>query len=375
MTFKLMPFVTFIREDKDDNRPEAHYKFKMKNIAIGNITKLDKDVNDPENYDTYETSDINQDVLAESILGKNKTLDGVKTIYFDDSCKVPRFKLGELCGKTGIKVIRDRDKADAVIYGNKFVTELFKTENVSSFNYKADFIKQAKKIKNNYNLNSEIIPLIETCSSDIIFTDSWHNEGTDKLHVQKKCKTDADPSFSLYYTEIRDESKYLLTKKNNLIHQDIILENLSNIVIDEDMFISINNMFASVDHSNHSLAMEIMSNTAYKKSIVYLLELVRRYRSEIDNVSEKNNISFKALTEYLQFNSSSIDTLIDVVIKKNTLTEFNYNRILKFILEEENKNLENNTSNWRILSVDLSPEQKAKIIWDKKEEPILTETL
>jgi hypothetical protein len=149
MNFKLMPFVTFNDVDTDrDVRPEAHYTFEMKSIAMDTIIMTEKDKDDPENFDTYATDKTaNTRELAESILKGPATLDGIKTIHFDDTCKVPRFKLGEICGKKGIKVIRDRDKADAVIYGHKFTDSLFEMESAGSFNYKAAFIAQAKGLR------------------------------------------------------------------------------------------------------------------------------------------------------------------------------------------------------------------------------------
>ena len=382
MNFKLMPFVTF--NDKDDERevrPEAHYTFEMKSIAMGAITQSDKDVDDPENYDTYTTDDgdLNNRELAESLLKGPTTLDGIKTIHFDDTCKVPRFKLGEICGKKGIKVIRDRDKADAIIYGHKFTDSLFETESAGCFNYKADFIAQAKRVKAKRNLITEIIPLVEACESDIILLDDYDlgNGKDNRLCVQKSRKSDNDVEFDLSYTQVADTSKYLVvTEKQNMIHQDVVLEQLSSIVMDEEMFVSVNNMLDSEDASNHIVAMEVMSNTAYRKSIVYLLELMRRYHGTIEHIHESKNISFRALREYLQFDGqNSMDDLVYTIIEKNALTESNYKRILQFIMEDEAKNTEENEGRWKITSVDLCPEEKAKIIWDKKEELILTEAL
>jgi len=161
-----------------------------------------------------------------------------------------------------------------------------------------------------------------------------------------------------------------------MIHQDVILEQLSSVVMDKDMFISVDKMLESKDDSNHIVAMEVMSNTAYKSSIVYLLELMRRHWDVIDQIHEKSNISFRALREYLQFEGNlDMDLLIDKIIEKNALTETNYKRILQFIMEDEANTTEDNAGRWIITNVDLHPEQKAKVIWDKKEELILTEAL
>lgn len=381
--FKLIPVVTFHEKNSDrDKKPEAHYTFEIKNIVISPIIMADRQEED-DTYDSYIMDDTtildSNELLDEVSTHVKNDLSGVKTIYFDDTCKVPRFKLGEICGTHGIKVVRERDKADAVIYGNKFTESIFTTTSADSFNYKEDFIAQARKVKCKRNL-AEIIPLVEACESDIVLLEN-KDEGNgvyeDRLCIQKRIKTDDGPAFDIDYTEISDESKYLLlTGKNNLIYQDVILEQLSSIVMDEDMFKSVNNMFESKDESNHTVAMEVMSNTAYRKSIVYLLELMRRHHNIIDLVYEKRHISFKALREYLQFDDSSeMDELIDVVITKKALTESNYKLILKLIIENEFKSTEDNKGRWVITSVDLAPEQKSKVIWDKKEELILTEAL
>jgi hypothetical protein len=387
MNFKPMPFVIFHEKDDDreEGNKEAHYTFEWKSIVIGPIEEPARDEND--NYDTYSVNNDNipdNDELLQELVKTKKDLSGVKTIHFDDTCKVPRFKLGEICGKQGIRVIRDRDKADAVIYGNNFTKSIFDNVSADAFNYKADFIAQAKKVKCKRNLITEIIPLVEACESDIILLDSYDGANGSsgcKLRVKKRIKTDDEPSFDLDYTVISDESKYvMITEKNNLIHQDVILENLSSIVMDEAMHKSVCSMFDSKDASNHLVGMEIMSNTAYRKSLVYLLDLMRKYwAGVIDKIHEKKNISFKAFREYIDYNPSynerSFDELIDSVISKNALTESNYKLILKLMLEQEHESMKEDNNRWVITSLDLAPEQKAKVIWNKVEQLTLTEAL
>lgn len=377
MNFKLVPVVTFHEKDGDK---EAHYTFEMKNVAMEAIEKQVRDEDDPSDY--YVTKEGRQDrrTLAEGVLKGGDNLDGVKTIYFDDTCRVPRFKLGELCGKQGIKVIRDRDKADAVIYGSKFTETLFSNRTFDSFNYKADLIVQAKKVKAKRNLITEILPLVEACESDVIFLDGYRDNANGnecKLSVQKTDKKDEAPSFDIDYIEVADESKYLLaTQKSNMIHQDVILEQLSSIVMDEPMYRSVCSMFESPDTSNHLVAMEVMSNTAYRKSIVYILNLMRKYyQVAIKNVHAKSNISFKALREYLEYEPNyqerSLDAIVNKIVEKNALSESNYKLILKLIMEEEKESMTSDDNRWVITSVDLHPDIKANIIWDKKEETVI----
>lgn len=389
MNFKKVPFITFNAKNEDrepgDGPKEAHYKFELKDIVMGPIVEQPRDEDD--SCDQYYTEDADvpdNDVLLQELANTKKDLTGVKSIHFDDSCKVPRFKLGEICGKQGIKVIRDRDKADAVIYGNDFTKSIFNNTSAGAFNYKDDFIKQAKKVKCKRNLITEIIPQLQAFDCDIVLLDDYDlgNGQENRLCVQKRIKSDSEASFDICYTEVSDESKYLmLTGNNNLIHQDVILEGLSSIIMDEEMHKSVCSMFESANTSDHIVAMEVMSNTAYRTSIVYLLDLMRRYYgSRMHQIHEKKNISFKAFREYINYEPShterSFDELIDVVIAKNALTESNYKLILKLLLEEEHKYMkEEDDARWVINSIDLAPEIKAKVIWDKKEELTLTEAL
>jgi len=378
MTFKEVPFIEFFEKGDDEDRLEAHYKCKIRKIAVDDDIKYERD-EDEDDYDSY-TLECKDDKPSLNLNKTIKDLINAKTIHFDGSCRVPRFKLGEICTKMGIKIIRDRDKADIIIYGNNYLNNLTITEWGDGFNYKEAFIAQAKKIKKKYNLITEVLPMVEACNSNIVMFENGSDYAPlDKLVIQKTKKKDSDIEFNLSYEIIEDEEKYkYLIGDNNLLHQDVILENLSSIVIDEQMYRSICAMFESPSKENHIVAMELMSNTAYKTSLVYLLNLIRKYHGTIFEISEKRHISFKALTEYLNFipnDQRSLDELIDKVIERKVLTEDNYKLILQFILEEEAKSMKEDDSKWRITNVDLAPEIKAQVIWNKKEEPILEEAL
>ena len=86
-------------------------------------------------------------------------------------------------------------------------------------------------------------------------------------------------------------------------------------VIDRDMFEHIREMFNSSDKDNHVLAMEIMANSKYTDSLIYLELLFYYYSSRIMDTHTKSHVNFKSLVSYLGKDMRSLSTNIDEVTK------------------------------------------------------------
>jgi hypothetical protein len=82
-------------------------------------------------------------------------------------------------------------------------------------------------------------------------------------------------------------------------------------VIDEDMYVHLGEMFKSSDTDNHVLAMEIMANSKYTESLIYLELLFHDYAHRIMDIHTKNHVNFKSLVSYLGKNMRSLNTDID----------------------------------------------------------------
>ena len=79
------------------------------------------------------------------------------------------------------------------------------------------------------------------------------------------------------------------------------------------MYKHISEMFSSSDDDNHVLAMEIMANSKYTESLIYLELLFHYYSHNIYASNTKNHVNFKSLLSYLNKNKNNPNTDIDAI--------------------------------------------------------------
>lgn len=78
-------------------------------------------------------------------------------------------------------------------------------------------------------------------------------------------------------------------------------------------------MFKSSDKDNHIMAMEIMANSNYVESALYLLMLLEEYGHRIADCNTKNHVNFKSMVSYFGLRVRDVDNLDpDDVSKKLT---------------------------------------------------------
>ena len=83
-------------------------------------------------------------------------------------------------------------------------------------------------------------------------------------------------------------------------------------------------MFDSSDTENHTVAMELMSNSQYRESLYYLELLFYKYYNQMYTNYSKNHVNFKSLLSYLGKSSRSFHTdindIMDSLVKKKEIT-------------------------------------------------------
>ena len=96
-------------------------------------------------------------------------------------------------------------------------------------------------------------------------------------------------------------------------------------LIDEVVYEQLSQMFKSSDLDNTVIAMEIMANSKFKESLLYIHLLFKEYHQSIAESHTKNHVNFKALLSYLGKDNysleSKLDTIVDSLILKGVLTE------------------------------------------------------
>jgi hypothetical protein len=105
--------------------------------------------------------------------------------------------------------------------------------------------------------------------------------------------------------------------------------------IDEAMYKHLSEMLESSDTDNHVLAMEIMANSKYVESLIYLELLFYKYSYNISMSKTKTHVNFKSLISYLDKQPNSLDTDIDDIAKslisKDQFTEDKINIIMRYL--------------------------------------------
>lgn len=247
------------------------------------------------------------------------SLDEKDKLYFAKGVTIPRIKLKDLFAEKKIKSIRDFKEADKVIISKRTASKLFK--NSWSRVYKTKFILK-------------LIELLKTL--DYYFNEDNLDEFTESLEFYENDYVECNYLNNLYTLALKfdiinkfnekvyddmlshnsDSWKYLYTLVDNddinfynfLIDQPVLysekgLLKLINgeeaVVINENMYNSISDMFKSSDNDNTTLAIEILANSNYDESIAYILLALRNYGPKISDSRSKNYVNFKSLLAYL----------------------------------------------------------------------------
>ena len=151
-------------------------------------------------------------------------------------------------------------------------------------------------------------------------------------------------SSNLVFLDYNNIDVFNAIKSKKLIDQNAILTLINgddSTTIDLDTYQNLRNMFKSSDNDNHLMAMEIMANSNYNKSRLFLEMLFFHHQSEIESCKSKNHVNFKSLKNYLNKDNwwnRHVDTIIANLGEDGQLTK----EALNFILEDQKDYFKNN---------------------------------
>jgi hypothetical protein len=265
-------------------------------------------------------------------------------IYFLPAVNVPRIKFKNVCVEYGVKNIRDIEQAN-VIFGSK--KSLYEMTD-SCWKYKCptknfiDFFELVKDKMDDYDVEKTNTAL-EFYTNEFIAID-YHLAECIQKHFQfsnhydyysNKMVTVKDQYKDLFLTildkEILDESSVI-----NVLNGEDATE------IDKVMFDHISDMFNSSDTDNHVLAMEIMANSKYVESLIYLELLFYKHSNTIYQTHSKNHVNFKSLISYLGKDKSYLDTSMDKIVDslrdKDQLTPDKLDILLSYAAKDIQRN-------------------------------------
>lgn len=260
-------------------------------------------------------------------------------IYFLPEVSVPRVKFKNVCVEYGIKTVRDITQAN-VFFGCSKSTH-YMTNNKWDYKLPTSDFKAFIEVLN-HRLDGHTKDKIETAlefydNDDVAI--SWNimnNIGgalpshNGSKYSQRLVTIDED---------FREEYEHL--KSITIYDESIVIDILNGedaTVINKEMYEHLSEMFRSSDTDNHVLAMEIMANSKYTESLIYLELLFNAYASKIMDIHSKNHVNFKSLVSYLDKNMrylhTDIDDIVDSLVNKSQFTVDKLEIIMEYLSEE-----------------------------------------
>ena len=317
-------------------------------VENNRLTEVDIKIETTNYFDpSIDTFNINQNGYT--------PMKGDK-LYFLPGVNIPRIKLKDLATKFGIRTVRDVSEA-TILFGSS------KTKDKMTgytWKYKIPttlvqlFFETYKNDMDDYQF-SKIDNALEFYTEEYILTDwSTARNFTDNDLPQWNSYS-AQPQYVDYHSKSRSSSEhvhevnkeyihlYELIKGREIIDESCLLDQLNGddaVIIDADMFTQLTTMFNSSDDDNHILAMEILANSKYKESLLYIEMLFKNHSYTIGQSNTKNHVNFKSLLSYLGKNNRYIDTNLDDImeslISKKVLTKDKVDILLENYAEEIN---------------------------------------
>lgn len=295
-------------------------------------------------------------------------------IWFYPGCDIPRFKVKQFCMNNNVSIVKTKDRSTVRFMGQETVNQTRFHDDLYYMGKDA-FLTWLDSVM--CNAYMQMRDDIAKCPSDIVYIDhsAYRDFCDEELFAEKIMLPEGIdlPSTEVYRFATPESYQQLVDMISDpgLYYQDDMLSLLNTgIVIDEDMYKRMHELFKSSDADNTRLAMEAMANCDFQKSAVYLLLLMQKYGTKIYNSGTKHHVNFKSLIKYFQIkniNSISVDDMIDSLRHQKLLSLSNLNYLMPMALNRLRENGE--MKNIKIKDLELSSEAEkavAENILDKQ---------
>jgi hypothetical protein len=312
------------------------------------------------NGDWYDNHDINSLSFRFDIdtkicdfdnVNDNKIFNTVSTgyiptlndkLYFAKGVNIPRVKLKNLAKDYKIKSTTNLADATAIFVSensnSKYTTcqWTYTVDTVEFKQYFEDYL--ALNLGDDY-YNQKVIDALEFYTEESIGV-SYNTRGfLESSHIPFRLTSGTSYSSKRYNT-IQDEYLSAYHEINNstlpVYDESELLKHLNGneaLGIDSDMYDSLCEMFNSSDTDNHTMAMEIMANSNFENSVLYLSLLFYSYSGQMQQCRSKGHVNFKSLLSLMTLPSSyfrmNIDDVMDKLKKHKQLTKENVDIVLK----------------------------------------------
>lgn len=294
--------------------------------------------------------------------------------YFLPGVSVPRVKLKDLSADYGIKSTRNLEDATHIFASKHTIDKV--SDSIWTYRIPTESInKLYKHIKEHPDVDNYYCEKLET---------ALLNNECDHVYLDYSTASIFRNCEGEIFEEIREEenvsnllksSNYIYTINDSFVDEILEINTLSlpilneselltyingedATVIDEEVYMQLENMFKSSDEDNTVLAMEIMANCNYVDSLLYLELLFKEHSYCMERSRTKNHVNFKSLLAFLNKNKNHMDTEIDQIVHSlkgyGVLTIDKLNYILNKYSHEINHH--GSTSIFKVKTITLNEE-------------------
>jgi hypothetical protein len=292
-------------------------------------------------------------------------------LYFLPGVNIPRVKLKDLMVTYNISSVRSINDAN-VVFGGKGTNGKLVDSSWEYMLKTVDFKECIEAIKpsiDSYYYDKLATALEFYTLEDIIMPWNSYRFFTNdaiwdyKNYVQNPGAVAKASGSNSYFNVVANGYVDMLSTAMSIevINEASLISQLNGddaITIDFTVFEKLSDMFRSSDADNYVLAMEIMANSNYAESLLYLEILFKEYGSIMQQNNTKNHVNFKSLLSYLNKGrydfESNINSIVQSLINKQVLTV----ESLKILMERYSSEIEygGNKEFFKVKSITLSDE-------------------
>lgn len=334
----------------------------FKNGKIGNITI---DIDEHGHIYKYDHEELSKIKIKQTY-----SPNPGEILYIGPGCNIPRIKLKDLLLNNVAKTTNDITKATSI-----FIDEHFSKITTHDWFYYAhkqgilQFCELAEKAE---YLDEEELFYIKNLLKDLSDKDeiainhgfaSELSQRTDPIYngvnIIHACERFSN-HINIIVPDHVESYNYIINNLDKVYDYKSLIAHINSddsITIDEKVFKQLGNMFQSQDTDNHILAMEIMANSNYLDSLMYLEMLFCDYGNTMNDCKTKRHVNFKSLTSYLGKDSNYLyqttsDDVIQSLIDRKEVTIDK----LHYIFEKYNQDFYSNTEHFSVKQITLSDE-------------------
>ena len=296
-------------------------------------------------------------------------------LYIGPGCNIPRIKLRDLLLDNHAKTTNDATKATHIFVDTTFqkMVSSFWSNTVS----KAQLLQFSELLYKHDDLEESEHVVLESLIKDLPDNEQINVASNVQYEIQRRSSDiykgtpiiKNPDSSSSYVNHVKEDHvdnwKHIMDNLDKVYDYKCLISHINaedSITIDEKVFQQLSSMFESEDKDNHVLAMEIMANSNYIESLMYLEILFVDHGYKINDSATKRHVNFKSLVDFLGKNlnylgNTSSHSVIDSLIEKDVLTLDS----IKYIFNKYKEDFYGSSDHFEVKQVTLS-DKLAKIL-------------